>query len=71
METKSYHIIFHIDMNAFFASCEIAKNPKLKGIPIVVAHDEPLRKSIVLTASYEARKDGIKTTMLTSARCVV
>lgn len=65
METKSYHIIFHIDMNAFFASCEIAKNPKLKGIPIVVAHDEPLRKSIVLTASYEARKYGIKTTMLT------
>ncbi len=65
METKSYHIIFHIDMNAFFASCEIAKNPSLKGIPIVVAHDEPLRKSIVLTASYEARKYGIKTTMLT------
>ena len=61
----SYKIIFHIDMNAFFASCEIANDPSLKNLPIVVAHDEPLRKSIVLTASYEARKFGIKTTMLT------
>ena len=65
LETKTYKIIFHIDMNAFFASCEIANDPSLKGKPIVVAHDEPLRKSIVLTASYEARKYGIKTTMLT------
>ena len=52
-------------MNCFFASCEIANNPSLKGKAIVVAHDEPMRKSIVLTASYEARKYGIKTTMLT------
>ena len=62
---KKYKIIFHIDMNAFFASCEISENKALKNLPIVVAHDEPLRKSIVLTASYEARKYGIKTTMLT------
>ncbi len=62
---KTYRIIFHIDMNCFFASCEIANNPTLKGKPIVVAHDEPMRKSIILTASYEARKYGIKTTMLT------
>lgn len=65
IENKTYKIIFHIDMNAFFASCEIANDSSLKGRPIVVAHDEPLRKSIVLTASYEARKYGIKTTMLT------
>ena len=64
-DSKTYKIIFHIDMNAFFASCEIANDKSLKGIPIVVAHDEPLRKSIVLTASYEARRYGIKTTMLT------
>ena len=63
--SKAYKVIFHIDMNAFFASCEINENKALKNRPIVVAHDEPLRKSIVLTASYEARKYGIKTTMLT------
>ncbi len=60
-----YKVIFHIDMNAFFASCEIAANPSLKGKPVVVAHNDPLRRSIILTASYEARKYGIKTTMLT------
>lgn len=61
----NYKVIFHIDMNAFFASCEIAANPSLKGKPIVVAHNDPFRRSIILTASYEARKYGIRTTMLT------
>ena len=58
-------VILHIDMNAFFASCEIAENPNLKGKAIVVAHNDPLRRSIILSPSYEARKFGIKTTMLT------
>lgn len=60
---KSYQIIFHIDMNCFFASCEIAVDPSLKGQPIVVARLDPLRKGIILSPSYEARKYGIKTTM--------
>ena len=50
-------IIFHIDLNSFFASCEIAKNPSLKNKPIVVAGNS--RRGIVTTASYEARKYGI------------
>ncbi|HQA19788.1 MAG TPA: DNA polymerase IV [Bacilli bacterium] len=61
---KKPRIIFHIDMNAFFASCEIAENRELLGKPVVVAHNDPLKRSIILTASYEARKYGIKTTML-------
>lgn len=60
----TYRIIFHIDMNCFFASCEIAENESLKNQPIVVAHNDVFRKSIILTASYEARKFGIYTTML-------
>lgn len=66
METKplSYKIIFHIDMNCFFASCERIEDPTLIGKPIVVAHNDVFRKSIILTASYEARKFGIYTTML-------
>ena len=64
MQTSNYRIIFHIDMNCFYASCEIAENPELKGLPVVVAHDDVFRKSIILTATYEARKYGIYTTML-------
>lgn len=60
----SYRIIFHIDMNCFFASCEIAANPELKDKPLIIARDDAFRKSIILTASYEARKYGIYTTML-------
>lgn len=60
---KTSRIIFHIDMNCFFASCEIAENEELKGKPIVVAHDDPLQRGLILSPSYEARKFGIKTTM--------
>lgn len=60
----TYKIIFHIDMNCFFASCEIAENEDLKNLPVVIAHNDVFRKSIILTASYEARKFGIYTTML-------
>lgn len=64
MNKPSYRIIFHIDMNCFFASCEIAENPSLAGKPLVIARDDVFRKSIILTATYEARKYGIYTTML-------
>ena len=46
-------------MNCFFASCEIAEDETLKGKPVVVAHSDVRRKSIILTASYEARDYGI------------
>ena len=54
-------IIFHIDLNAFFASAEIAVNPSLKDKPVVISSDS--RRSIVSTASYEARKYGIHSAM--------
>ncbi len=60
---KTSRIILHIDMNCFFASCEIAEDPELLKKPIVIAHDDPFQRSIVLTASYEARSYGIRTTM--------
>jgi DNA polymerase-4 len=56
-------IIFHIDLNAFFANAEISMNPSLKGKPLVISHDS--RRSIVSTASYEARKFGIHSAMPT------
>lgn len=32
-------IIFHIDMNAFYANCEISQHPELRGKPIVICHN--------------------------------
>ena len=54
MERK---IIFHIDANAFYASCEIAENGSLKNKPVVIAPNRS--KGIILTASYEVRKYGV------------
>ena len=52
--------IILIDMNSFFASIEQAANPALRGKPIIVCG---VGRTVVTTASYEARKFGIKTTM--------
>lgn len=54
-------IIFHIDLNAFFASAEIALNPSLEGKAIVICRNS--RRSIITTASYEARQYGIHSAM--------
>ena len=54
-------VIFHIDLNAFFANAEILLNPSLKGKPIAVAGNT--RRSVISTCSYEARKYGVKSAM--------
>lgn len=54
--------IAHIDMDAFFASVEQVFNPHYKGKPLVVCGD-PNRRGVVSTASYEARKYGVRAGM--------
>ena len=54
-------VIFHIDLNAFFANAEILKDPSLQGLPVVVSGLS--KRSVVSTASYEARKFGIHSAM--------
>lgn len=56
-------ILFHLDMNSFFASVEQAYDPTLKGKPVAVAGNPKERKGIIITCSYEARAYGIYTTM--------
>lgn len=56
------HIIFHIDMNAFFASVAEILDPKLKGKAFVIGRENSY-KGVIATASYEARKYGIGSAM--------
>lgn len=57
-------VVFLVDMNAFFISCEMARNPEIIGKPAAVAGNPKNRTGIVLAANYEARKYGVKTTMV-------
>jgi len=56
-------VIFLVDMNAFFISCEMARNPDLQNKAAAVAGDPQRRKGIILAANYKARSFGVKTTM--------
>jgi len=51
--------ILHIDGDCFFASCEIALNPKLKGLPVVTGKERGIASSM----SYEAKAMGVKRAM--------
>ncbi|WP_267875389.1 DNA polymerase IV [Cohnella cholangitidis] len=57
-------IILHIDMNAFYCSVHAAEEPDAyKGKPTAVAGSVELRKGILVTSSYEARAQGVRTGM--------
>ncbi len=53
--------ILHADMDAFYASVEQLDNPQLRGKPLLIGVDHP--RSVVSTASYEARPFGVGSAM--------
>ncbi|NMB95323.1 MAG: DNA polymerase IV [Clostridiaceae bacterium] len=57
-------VIFLVDMNAFYISCEMTRNKELRGVPAAVAGDPKKRTGIILAANYEARAYGVKTAMV-------
>jgi DNA polymerase-4 len=57
----SRRVIVHMDCDAFYATVELLRRPELVGKPVIVAGSGP--RSVVTTASYEARRYGVGSAM--------
>lgn len=62
---KKQRIIFHVDMDSFYASCELAKRPALKKKPFIVGANpnEGRGRGVVLSCNYPAKSQGIRSGM--------
>ena len=58
-----YGLVLHSDLNCFYASVEMNEAPELKGKKVAVCGSTENRHGIVLTASYPAKRSGVKTGM--------
>ncbi len=54
--------IIHVDMDCFYAQVEMRDNPKYQNKPVIIS-GPPNTRSVVCTASYEARKFGVHSAM--------
>jgi len=58
-------LIFHCDLDCFFAAVEIRDNPQYKGKPVIIGADpkEGKGRGVISTCNYEARKYGLHSAM--------
>ena len=56
-------VIFHSDLNNFYASCECLVRPELKGLPVVLCGKVSDRYGVILAKNYIAKEAGVKTGM--------
>ena len=54
-------IIIHVDINSFYPSVEVRRDPNIKGKPVIVGADPKggTGRGVVISCTYEARKLGI------------
>jgi DNA polymerase-4 len=56
--------VLHLDLDQFLAAVEILRHPELEGRPVIVGGDgDPMKRGVVSTASYEARRYGVRSGM--------
>ncbi len=63
--TPADRTVFHVDMDAFYVSVELISRPELLGHQVIVGHAGA--RSVVLSASYECRRLGVRSAMPMSA----
>ena len=54
-------VIFHCDLNCFYASVELLSHPELREVPTAVAGDPASRHGIILAKNEPAKQFGVKT----------
>lgn len=64
-DVETTKVIFHVDMDSFYASCELASKPEFKEKPFIVGADpkDGKGRGVVLTCNYAARKFGVHSAM--------
>ena len=57
--------VLYVDLDAYYVSCELRDRPELRGLPVIVGPPPSAgpTRGVVLSASYEARKFGVRSAL--------